>query len=134
MPWSYSGNPADSPKDEVRFLVGDTNRDDQILSDEEIAYLLTLYPPSAGLANWECAAEAARAISSKFTNLISKTVGSLSLQYGDKAAQFAELADKLEEKAIKGNNQKLGAPILGGGGDKYLMDREWFSDHPYDGS
>lgn len=38
--FSYSGDPTSSTKDEVRFLIGDTNsRDPQIL-DAEIAYLI----------------------------------------------------------------------------------------------
>jgi hypothetical protein len=133
MGWSYSGNPADSAKDEVRFLVGDTDRDDQLLSDEEIAFMISLYPKATGYANWDCAAECARTIASKFSKLISKTVGSLSLQYGDKARQYAELADRLAKNAETGGNQIVGAPILGGGGVTYLGEPEWFSDIPISG-
>ncbi len=43
MTWLYSGNPATSNKDAVRFLIGDTNTTDQKLQDEEINYLLTVY-------------------------------------------------------------------------------------------
>ena len=43
MSWSYSGNPKDSPIDEVRFLVGDTNKNEPILQDEEIQYLIDEY-------------------------------------------------------------------------------------------
>ena len=38
--WSYSGNPTSSTKDEVRFLVGDTNPKDKQLDDCEIEYLV----------------------------------------------------------------------------------------------
>lgn len=41
MTWSYSGDPATSQKDEVRFLIGDTDTKEQLLQDEEIQYLLT---------------------------------------------------------------------------------------------
>jgi hypothetical protein len=40
--WSYTGNPASSPKDAVRFWLGDVNDSTPQLSDEEIAYLLSL--------------------------------------------------------------------------------------------
>ena len=43
MSWSYSGNPKDSPIDDVRFLVGDTNKNEPILQDEEIQYLIDEY-------------------------------------------------------------------------------------------
>ena len=38
MVWSYSGNPADSAVDAVRFLTGDTDTNDQLLDNEEIAW------------------------------------------------------------------------------------------------
>ena len=134
MGWSYSGNPADSAKDEVRFLIGDTDREDQLLSDEEITFLVVLNPKQAGYANWVCAAEAARAIAARLTKLISKKVGSLSLSYSDKARQYTDLANALDAKATSGNNQVVGAPLLGGGGRTYLQEPEWFSDSPISGS
>lgn len=46
MSWTYSGNPRTSRRDEVRFLIGDTNpdSDENLLQDEEIDYALSLYP------------------------------------------------------------------------------------------
>ena len=43
MTWSYSGSPGDSDKDAVRFFIGDTDTTQQLLSDEEINYALTLH-------------------------------------------------------------------------------------------
>lgn len=40
MSWTYSGNPADSNKDAVRFLIGDTVPARKLVSDEEIAFAL----------------------------------------------------------------------------------------------
>ena len=44
--WTYSGDPSSSRKDEIRFLIGDTNsnEDENLLQDEEINYTLNLYP------------------------------------------------------------------------------------------
>ena len=39
MAWEYEG-PSASTKDEVRFLIGDTDFEDQLLSDEEIQFLV----------------------------------------------------------------------------------------------
>lgn len=39
--WSYSGNPASSALDETRFRMGDTNVADQLLSNDEVTFLLT---------------------------------------------------------------------------------------------
>ena len=46
MSWTYSGNPADSPIDECRFLIGDTNEDEPIMQDEEIQYIIDTYGPN----------------------------------------------------------------------------------------
>ena len=36
MTWSYSGDPSKTPRDWIRWRVGDTNFSDQLQSDEEI--------------------------------------------------------------------------------------------------
>lgn len=41
MPWTYSGNPGSCDKDQVRFLISDTNIGRQLVQDEEIEWLLT---------------------------------------------------------------------------------------------
>lgn len=41
MTWSYSGNPSNSKIDECRFLIGDTDKSNPIMQDEEIEYLIT---------------------------------------------------------------------------------------------
>lgn len=43
MSWNYSGNPASSPVDELRFVIGDTNSAEPIMQDEELQYLITEY-------------------------------------------------------------------------------------------
>lgn len=52
MSWSYSGNPKESPIDEVRFLVGDTNKNEPILQDEEIQYLIDEYGANANVLRY----------------------------------------------------------------------------------
>lgn len=127
--WTYSGDPTDSAKDEVRFLIGDTDSSSQLISDEEVNYLVGIYPASAGTANFLAAAAAARSIAARYTGAVSKQVGSLRINLAERASQYAELAKTLEEAATTGAGQVIGAPILGGGGRTYLMEREWFDDH-----
>ncbi|MFZ0011272.1 MAG: hypothetical protein WAL97_05135 [Halobacteriota archaeon] len=40
MTWTYSGDPKKSRLDNVRLLMGDTNENDQLLSNEEIQIFL----------------------------------------------------------------------------------------------
>lgn len=41
MSWSYSGDPQNSELDMCRFLISDTDVDNPIMQDEEIAYLIS---------------------------------------------------------------------------------------------
>lgn len=87
MVWSYSGNPALSAKDRVRYLIGDVDSDDQKQTDEEIAWLLTQSP-----SVYDAASIACEAIAAKYANLMDKTVGSLSIRYSQKHTQYLTLS------------------------------------------
>ena len=39
MAWTYSGDPSSSARDAIRFLVGDTDTNDQLVTNEEIAWV-----------------------------------------------------------------------------------------------
>jgi hypothetical protein len=93
MTWTYSGNPASTTRDAVRFLVGDTDTTDQLISDEEIAYIVQENP-----AINRSASESARAIAAKFARLMSRSIGGLSADFSAKYRQYIELADNLLSK------------------------------------
>ena len=52
--WSYSGKPGSSQKDEVRFLIGDTDPKDKQLDDCEVEYLIAVEGSSIGAAICAC--------------------------------------------------------------------------------
>lgn len=92
MSWSYSGNPADSTLDKIRFLIGDTDTTDQLLNDEEITYLIT----ESGGSIYQAAHDAAYAIASKFTRMASSTsVGDMSISYSDRGSSYYILAKEM---------------------------------------
>lgn len=96
--FSYSGNPASSQKDEVRFLVGDTNADAPLISDDEIKYLLS----QAG-SPVNAAIQAAYSLVAKFSRSCDETVGAVSKSYGQRAESFRKLAKDLQkQQAIDG--------------------------------
>ena len=103
--WSYSGDPATGARDEVRFLIGDTDAASPLVMDPEIDALLVTYPNP-----YLAAAQAARTIGGKYTRKVSKRVGDLSINWGDLAKQFYTLADEL---AAQGNTMGL-SPYSGG--------------------
>lgn len=98
MAWTYTGDPAHSDRDRVRFLIGDTDTNDQLLNDAEIDWILT----EAGDSIYQAAHDACHTIASKFARLAtSKSVGDLSLSYQDRAQAFYALADRLMHLASR---------------------------------
>lgn len=126
MTWTYGGDPSANTRDEVRFLIGDTDTTDQQVTDEEIAYLLTIYPAQTGYPNFRAAAAAASSLAAKYAKSARKSVGALSIDHGQKHQQYLALATDLEKKAASHTSRQMGVPTLGGGGDTFLMsDSDW---------
>lgn len=128
MTWTYSGNPATSALDEVRFLLGDTDTGDQLLSNEEITYLLGKYADSH-----QAAAEASRAVAAKLSRLADKEVGDLKVKLSQKASHYANLASVIIGGA--GNVSVVPVPVAGGTEADHFFTREThdYSGGPTDG-
>jgi hypothetical protein len=99
--YSYSGDPSKRPIDEVRFLLGDVDMSKSLFTDSEIEYLLT----TQGNA-YAAAAEGALTFSARYTDLRDKTVGPLSVRYGDVAQRWATLAKSLSSRGSKNSGAK----------------------------
>ncbi|MDD5229911.1 MAG: hypothetical protein PHC43_01125 [Candidatus Marinimicrobia bacterium] len=104
MTWSYSGNPSDSTVDALRFLTGDTDTNEQLLSNEEITYISTAFV-DVNLAG----AELCEAIAAKFARKVNTTNGDLRIDAQKRYEQYIDLAKKLR---TKGN--RLAIPWAGG--------------------
>lgn len=138
MSITYSGDPAYSNRDAVRFLLNDITSTGR-LQDAEIEWLLTEWG-----SVYMAAAQGARRIAASFTsNSQSKTVGSLSKSGGGSqtATAYLELAKALEAQS-KSATLITASPYSGGisVSDKELTTADsdatpyWFSrgmhDHP----
>jgi len=101
MTWTYSGNPSSSNLDAVRFLSGDTDSSNQLISNEEISFLLSEWNSDTYVA----AAFACDAIAGTFAAQedSSRTVGDLSIstQYGSQAQTFLSRANSLRVQASR---------------------------------
>lgn len=101
MTWTYSGNPASSSLDAVRFLCGDTDTNNQLIPNEGINFLLSEWNSDTYLA----AAFACDAIAGTFAAQAdsSRTVGDLSIstQFGSQARTFLERAAALRAQASR---------------------------------
>lgn len=107
MTWSYSGDPTTSPKDEVRFLLGDTDIDFPILQDEEINYLLANNNNTAiNAAIAGCDAQLAH-----FAKLVTYTAGREKVAASDRLNAFKTLRRQLESQVYDNSAMPMGSPL-----------------------
>jgi len=93
--WTYTiAQIQTTPRFQVRFLCGDTDSTDPLLQDEEIDYLLTVYPNAR-----DAAASACDAIASKFSRQADQSTGDISTSYSQRAKMYAERAATLRSAA-----------------------------------
>lgn len=87
-------DPSSGDRDKVRFLIQDTDSNDQHLQDAEITYLLTTWGNV-----YDAAIAAAEIISGQYAHKTnySRSIGDLSISesYGATAAEFRALAQRL---------------------------------------
>lgn len=113
MTYSYSGDPAASDQDAVRFEIQDTDPNAPLLQDEEIAFTLDNEAGPEGdrtpAGMLSAAARCCEALSRRFAMQADTVVGSLQTTYSKMAENYAERASELRERAIG-----MGVPFVGG--------------------
>ena len=128
MTWTFTNAPATNQVDEVRLLVGDTLTTSQLITDEDIAYFLIVYPkpilPTVRPA-YLAAAAAADSIAASFARKADRSLArGLSLQASQQYDHYVQVAAFLREAYVTGGIGKRGArpalPKLGGGGTGVL--------------
>lgn len=108
MTWTYT-DPSTSNRDAVRFAIGDTDSTDPLVTDEEIAYLLTSLGSVASAAVAAC-----EHLAMKFAREVDRQVGNLRLSSSQRSKQFAELAVMLRRRfAVTGIPYAGGLSIAG---------------------
>jgi len=95
MAWSYDPN-LSSTRDQVRFLVGDTDTNDQLVQNEEITFALLDNPNI-----YRAAATVARAIAARLAREVTLvgSPGGIELDAQKQSQRFTDLAKELELKA-----------------------------------
>lgn len=97
MGWSYSGDPADGGVDEVRFLVQDTDSRDQLITDEEIEYLIAKWAPVYG-SPLMTASMVAEAIAAKFAREVSYSADGVAVGVQELQTKYDQLASSLRDQ------------------------------------
>lgn len=108
MTWTYDTSLSTS-RDKVRLLVGDTDTNDQQLSDEEITFIT-----SEETNVYRAAALASRTLAAKYARLVGSSVESLRFFASDRFDHYTQLARQLEEQASKVSGSSVGSPVITG--------------------
>ena len=111
MTFTYSGDPAASARDAIRFYAQDTDADDQLLSDEEIDFIIS---------NWQhvsdhplfVAAVCCDSIAGRFAREISYSADGVSVGAEALQEKYTRLAASLRDQ-FKSNVVSAG-PDVGG--------------------
>ena len=97
--WAYSGDPNASDRDQIRWLIGDVEIDDPLVSDAEITAALA----TEGTTD-AAAAACCEFLAAFFRRDVDKSVsnpggGSTSMSYSKRADQYTALAQTLRQGA-----------------------------------
>lgn len=98
MTWTYGGNPAASNLDRVRFLIGDTDVNDQLLSDEEINFLI-----STKGSPERAAYEACLQIMAKLAREVDYAIGPEKVSASQRFKHYQELSKELRNSWSRSN-------------------------------
>ncbi len=107
MTWDYSGDPASSDKDAVRFLIGDTDKKDPLVQDEEITATLVDNPNQAAAG-----AVILDALVAKASRFPTTRVGDISVSGKERSDAFAARAKELRKKSRKGARIFFGGTVI----------------------
>lgn len=113
MTWTYSGDPAASDRDQVRFWCGDTNTLNQQINDEEIAFLIANETSLEEAGAVACEQMIAALI------LVDKKVGDLE----HKLSQRVEALEK-RAKSLRKSKGRAGRTAFAGGISKSERDAQ----------
>ena len=103
MSWSYDPSSLkDSPKDQVRLLIGDTEEDDPLLQDEEISFYLDQHPNDIKRTSLECV----NVIITRICNTPDYTLGPYSESNANRLKAFQTLQQELSSQ-LAGYNAPL---------------------------
>lgn len=104
MVWLYSGDPGSSPRDAVRFEIGDTDSRDPLLQDAEVAYALKVEANIYGAA-----ARCCESIARRFARQADYALGTHRVSASQRSEAYAKLGRELRLRATSSN-----APSAGG--------------------
>lgn len=117
--FTYSGDPSSSAKDQVRFLIGDTDTDDMILTDAEVEWCIHNRGHSTNY--YLAASDASDLAGHKYSRIINRQTGTLTLTmssnnlFHERAKTLRQLAGETRIGPVLASDQ-LASEIANYGG------------------
>lgn len=105
--WTYSHSPGSSPKDSVRFLIGDIDDEDKQVDDCEIQFVL-----SEDGSIYEAAYQLCLMLAAYYARQVDETTGKTTKGYSTRSQHYADLATKYKER----RGGRPVSPFFGGSG------------------
>ena len=126
MAWSYSGDPDSSALDAIRFLIGDTDTNDQLLANEEVSWVNAQVSGSTTSTDalYTVAHRCMITIASKFSRLADQSVGDMRVDMFQKAENA-----RLQAKELKILAQSEGGTPTPYSGGITVSDKETDQDN-----
>ena len=126
MTFTYAGDPGASALASIRFLMGDTDTLDQLLSDEEINWVNLEVAGSAASTDavYASAVRCLLAVASKFSRLADQSIGDYKVSLSQKAEAARAQAAVMSKELVA---REGGTPVPYAGGisiDDKDIDRE----------
>lgn len=94
MTWTFASTDLSTALSQVRLLIGDTDTNDQQLTDEEIAFYT-----SNMAGTYYAAASAAEALAASYARRVDKSVGSASISASQRQDHYLNLSARLRSQA-----------------------------------
>lgn len=128
MTWTYSSDPQASQLDAVRYLTGDVDTERQLITDEEINYMILQWYPLYGTLEW-VSAEILDTLAARFAREANYSADGVSVSLAALQQQFATQAVSLRAQH---DRLFVGALVDVGGVDLYEQaDPESMGIKPY---
>ncbi len=120
MSATYSGDPANSPNDEIRFEIGDTECASALISDEEIAFYVDQGGPTLYAAS-----KAADVLAVSFAQKVDEKIGGTTLSNSQLTKNYRDMAKRLRVRAGYSETAILPVAMFVGGisDDRKEVDR-----------
>lgn len=109
MAFSYSGDPASSPRDYVRFLIADVNASAPLFQDAEVDAVLA----TASTPDW-AAIDLIDAAIARYSFTPDRVIDGLSVKWGVVVDSLVKLRDRLSARAAANSLSGAGAFYAGG--------------------